>query len=148
MDLLCTDVGDRNVLEKMLEGGFAIGGEQSGHTIFLEHATTGDGQLTAIQLMRAIYGQKASAMAAVCQSYPQTLINVPVADKEAKAAVMASEALKAAIAEQEATLAGSGRILVRPSGTEALIRVMVEAKEEETAQTVAQKLSDFIKNLV
>ncbi len=147
LDLLCTDVGDRNVLEKMLEGGFAIGGEQSGHTIFLEHATTGDGQLTAIQLMRAIYGQKASAMAAVCQSYPQTLINVPVADKEAKAAVMASEALKAAIAEQEAVLAGSGRILVRPSGTEALIRVMVEAKEEETAQAVAQKLSDFIKNL-
>lgn len=147
MDLLCTDVGDRNVLEKMLEGGFAIGGEQSGHTIFLEHATTGDGQLTAIQLMRAIYGQKASAMAAVCQSYPQTLLNVPVADKEAKAAVMASEGLKAAIAEQEAVLAGSGRILVRPSGTEALIRVMVEAKEEETAQAVAQKLSDFIKNL-
>lgn len=147
MDLICTDVGDRNVLERMLEGGFAIGGEQSGHMIFLEHATTGDGQLTALQLLRAVCGQKASEMAAICASYPQVLINVPVSSKEQKSAIMASEALKQAVAQAETGLQGSGRVLVRPSGTEALIRVMVEAKEEVTAQTTAEKLSELIKTL-
>ena len=147
MDLICTDVGDRNVLERMLEGGFAIGGEQSGHMIFLEHATTGDGQLTALQLLRAVCGQKASEMATVCAGYPQVLINVPVSSKEQKSAIMASEALKQAVAQTEADLHGSGRVLVRPSGTEALIRVMVEAKEESTARTTAEKLSELIKTL-
>ena len=147
MNLICTDVGDRNVLEKMLEGGFAIGGEQSGHMIFLEHATTGDGQLTAMQLLRAVCGHKASELAAVCASYPQVLINVPVASKEQKSAVMVSEELKAAVAQAEADLNGSGRILVRPSGTEALIRVMVEAREENTAQDTAEKLAELIKTL-
>ena len=147
MDLICTDVGDRNVLEKMLEGGFAIGGEQSGHMIFLEHATTGDGQLTAMQLLRAVCGHRASELAAVCASYPQVLINVPVSSKEQKAAVMASGALKAAVAQAEDDLQGAGRVLVRPSGTEALIRVMVEAREEETAQTTAKKLAESIKSL-
>ena len=147
MDLICTDVGDRNVLEKMLEGGFAIGGEQSGHMIFLEHATTGDGQLTAMQLLRAVCGHRASELAAVCASYPQVLINVPVSSKEQKAAVMASGALKAAVAQAEDDLQGAGRVLVRPSGTEALIRVMVEAREEEIAQTTAKKLAESIKSL-
>lgn len=147
MELICTDVGDRNVLERMLEGGFAIGGEQSGHMIFLEHATTGDGQLTALQLLRAVCGQKASEMAAVCASYPQVLINVPVSSKEQKSVIMASEILKQAVAGAEAGLQGSGRVLVRPSGTEALIRVMVEAKEESTAQATAEKLSELIKTL-
>ena len=147
MELICTDVGDRNVLERMLEGGFAIGGEQSGHMIFLEHATTGDGQLTALQLLRAVCGQKASEMAAVCASYPQVLINVPVSSKEQKSVIMASETLKQAVAGAEAGLQGSGRVLVRPSGTEALIRVMVEAKEESTAQATAEKLSELIKTL-
>lgn len=148
MTLLCTDVGDRNVLERMLEGGFSIGGEQSGHTIFLEHSTTGDGQLTAIQLMGAVYGKKASQMASICASYPQVLLNVPVADKAQKEAVMASEALQAAITEEEEAMQGSGRILVRPSGTESLVRVMVEAKSETDAKETARKLSDFIKNLL
>lgn len=147
MNLICTDVGDRNVLEKMLEGGFAIGGEQSGHMIFLEHATTGDGQLTALQLLRAVCGQKASAMAAVCASYPQVLINVPVSSKEQKETIMASGALREAVAGAEAELGEDGRVLVRPSGTEALIRVMVEAKSERTAQATAKELAELIKNL-
>ena len=147
MELICTDVGDRNVLERMLEGGFAIGGEQSGHMIFLEHATTGDGQLTALQLLRAVCGQKASELARVCASYPQVLINVPVSSKEQKGVIMASEALKQAVTQAEAGLQGSGRVLVRPSGTEALIRVMVESKEESTAQATAEKLSELIKTL-
>ena len=147
MDLICTDVGDRNVLEKMLEGGYAIGGEQSGHMIFLEHATTGDGQLTALQLLRAVCGQKASVMAGVCASYPQVLLNVPLASKEQKTAIMASQELKVAITEEEERLQGNGRILVRPSGTEALIRVMVEAREEETAKSVAENLVEVVKKL-
>lgn len=147
MALVCTDVGDRNVLEQMQEGGFALGGEQSGHTIFPAYATTGDGQLTALQLLRSVWRQKASQAAAVCNSYPQTLINVPVSSKEQKISIMASAQLKAAIALEEEALAGSGRILVRPSGTEALIRVMAEAKTEQTAQAVAEKLADIIKNM-
>ena len=147
MDLICTDVGDRNVLERMLEGNFAIGGEQSGHMIFLEHATTGDGQLTALQLLRALQGRRASEAASVCVGYPQVLINVPVASKEQKTIVMASEQLKAAIAEEDAGLQGNGRILIRPSGTEALIRVMVEAKEDAIAQSVAEKLAELIKTI-
>ena len=101
----------------------------------------------SLQLLRAVCGQKASEMAAVCASYPQVLINVPVSSKEQKSAIMASEALKLAVAQAEDGLLGSGRVLVRPSGTEALIRVMVEAKEKVTAQTTAEKLSELIKTL-
>lgn len=147
MQLFCTDVGDRNVLEKMVEGDYVIGGEQSGHMIFREFSTTGDGQLTALQLLQAACGHKASELAKVCASYPQVLLNVPVADKESKLAVMADPGLQEAIAQEEAALNGTGRILVRPSGTESLVRVMVEAKEEATAQNVAKKLADFIKGL-
>ena len=149
IQLVCTNVGDRNVLEKMEAEGFVLGGEQSGHMIFRQYATTGDGQLAALQLLQIIRrsGKKASELARCCKRYPQELINVPVADKAQKEAVMASEKLKDAIARKEEELGGSGRILVRPSGTEALIRVMVEAKENETAKQCAQELTDFIKNL-
>ncbi len=149
MGLLCTDVGDRNVLEKMQEGGYVLGGEQSGHTIFLQYATTGDGQLTALQLLQVLRrsGKTASQLASICAVYPQTLINVPVADQAAKAAVMASPALQSAIQAAETSLAGQGRVLVRPSGTEALVRVMVEAKDQTQAVDVAQGLADVIKNL-
>lgn len=149
MGLLRADVGDRNVLEKMLEGGYVLGGEQSGHTIFLQYATTGDGQLTALQLLQILRrsGKTASQLASICSVYPQTLINVPVADQAAKAAIMASPALQAAIREAEASLADQGRVLVRPSGTEALVRVMVEAKNQAEAVAVARGLADIIKNL-
>ena len=146
MNLECTDVGDRNVLERMLEKGYALGGEQSGHMIFLEHATTGDGQLTALQMLALLKesGKKASELFGVCPRYPQVLINVPVADNDVKKSVMASSQLAQAIQQEETGLNGEGRILVRPSGTEALMRVMVEAKTGETARATAQRLADLV----
>ena len=148
MALFCTSVGDRNVLEKMEENGYVIGGEQSGHTIFRRYATTGDGQLTALQFLDLLCrsGKKSSQLVAGCKRYPQVLVNIPVADKAKKEAIMADEALQAAIDEQERALAGNGRVLVRPSGTEALIRVMVEAQTGEEARTVAGFLANMIKN--
>ena len=147
--LVCTSVGDRNVLEKMVECGYRIGGEQSGHMIFTEFATTGDGQLSALQFLQILAGAgvPASELVAPCQQYPQVLLNVPVsAERGVKESIMASEALKTAIAREEELLHGEGRILVRPSGTEALIRVMVEAKTEEIAQQSAEKLVKLIQD--
>ena len=149
-NLVCTDVGDRHVLEKMMECGYMIGGEQSGHTIFREFATTGDGELTALQFIQAYCegGVPASELVACCAQYPQELINVPVsAVGGVKQRIMADDRLWEQVKKQEESLRGDGRILVRPSGTEALIRVMVEAKTVETAHTVAQALADFIKTL-
>ena len=146
ISLECTSVGDRNVLERMLEKGYVIGGEQSGHMIFLEYATTGDGQLTALQILALLQrsGKKASELFGSCARYPQVLINIPVADNDRKKAVMASQALADAVAAEEEKLAGEGRVLVRPSGTEALMRVMVEARDQDTAQAAAQRLADQI----
>lgn len=148
MELFCTSVGDRNVLEKMEESGYVIGGEQSGHTIFRRYATTGDGQLTALQFLDLLCrsGKKASQLVTGCKRYPQVLINVPVADKAKKEAIMAAEEIRSAVSEQERSLAGNGRVLVRPSGTEALIRVMVEAQSEEIAQKTAELLANVIKS--
>ena len=149
MKLEITDVGDRNVLERMVEKGYGLGGEQSGHTIFLKYATTGDGQLSALQLLRVLKqsGKRASQLAEPCKVYPQVLLNVPVADKHAKERIMASDALAQAVARTEEALAGKGRVLVRPSGTEALVRVMVEATEDATAYAAAEDLVNLIKNL-
>lgn len=147
--LVCTSVGDRNVLEKMVECGYRIGGEQSGHMIFTEFATTGDGQLSALQFLQILAGAgiPASELVAPCPQYPQVLLNVPVlAERGVKESIMASEALKTAIAQEEELLHGEGRVLVRPSGTEALIRVMVEAKTEEIAQQSAEKLVKLIQD--
>lgn len=147
--LECTDVGDRNVLEYMLEHGCRLGGEQSGHMIFLEHATTGDGQLTALKLLALMKesGKKASEVFSVCPRYPQVLINIPVADNDVKKTVMASPLLAQAVQREQTALSGEGRVLVRPSGTEALMRVMVEAKTQEMAQETAQRLADLIQNM-
>ena len=149
MELHCTPVGDRNVLEKMLEHDFVIGGEQSGHTIFRAYATTGDGELTSLQFLQVLHrsGKKASELVADCRRYPQVLVNLPVESKEKKEAVMAAQALQDAIQAKEAALQGTGRILVRPSGTEALIRVMVEAQTQEAARACAEELVDVIKIL-
>jgi phosphoglucosamine mutase len=150
MTLLCTAVGDRHVLEKMLEGDYALGGEQSGHTIFREYATTGDGQLTALQFLRALAlsGKSTSELVSCCAQYPQELINVKLEDEPgAKERVLGSEVLRVAIAEQEKMLAGEGRILIRASGTEPLIRVMVEAKTDEIALNTATILAELIKKL-
>lgn len=142
-----TPVGDRNVLEEMERGGFVLGGEQSGHTIFRRYATTGDGELTALQLLSVVHksGQKASQLAAMCARYPQTLVNVKVDSKEKKESIMASPALQQAVAEAEAQLGDQGRVLIRPSGTEPLIRVMVEAKEQAQADAVAQSLAQLVR---
>ena len=150
IDLVCTAVGDRNVLEKMLECDYAIGGEQSGHTIFRAYATTGDGELTALQFLQVLCqsGKKASELVSCCAQYPQELINVKVSNAPGvKDQIMADESLWALAREKEAELNGEGRILLRPSGTEALIRVMVEAKTTEIALKVAQDLADYIKKL-
>lgn len=144
-----TKVGDRYVLEEMELEGYTLGGEQSGHVIFRDFATTGDGQLTALQFLRIpkASGRRASELVADCRQYPQVLVNVAVADNAQKQAIMASAALKEAIAGEERDLAGNGRILVRPSGTEALVRVMVEAETEETADSCAHRLANLIKTL-
>ena len=144
-----TKVGDRYVLEEMVKNGYAIGGEQSGHIIFLRHATTGDGQLSAVKLLSMCRerGQKLSRIGSMMERYPQVLINVPgpyaVQDKKN---LIASETVQNAVRQEEEKLGDSGRILVRPSGTEALLRVMVEAKEESVAQEVAQRLAKVIEN--
>ncbi len=148
--LVCTPVGDRNVLEKMLEFGYRIGGEQSGHTIFTDFATTGDGQLTALQFLQVLRrsGQKASELAAICPSYPQTLVNVKLANQPGlKEAVMACRELAESVRREEELLGGEGRVLVRPSGTEPLIRVMVEAKTDAQASECAARLADLVKSI-
>ncbi len=149
VNLVCADVGDRNVLEKMLVDGYALGGEQSGHMIFLDYATTGDGELTALQLLQRLKlsGKKASELASVCRRYPQVLVNVAVNGNEEKKRIMASQTLAEAVQKETDGLNGTGRVLVRPSGTEALIRVMVEAAEAAAAQACADRLAEVVKGI-
>ncbi len=149
MEFLATNVGDRYVLEKMEELGYALGGEQSGHMIFREFATTGDGELTALQVLQVLHksGMKASELFSQCKKYPQYLINVPVADNAMKEKIMSDPALSQTIEREEAALCGQGRVLIRPSGTEALIRVMVEGSDPKLAETCAENLANFIKNI-
>lgn len=147
MQLQCSAVGDRNVLEMMQLGGFCLGGEQSGHLIFLDDATTGDGQLAAVKLLEVVSnsGKKLSELAGAIPTYPQILHNIPIAGgNEIKDKIMSDKELTELIAEQQAKLGKRGRILVRPSGTEALIRVMVEATEDAEAESVVKILSDCI----
>lgn len=148
--VLTADVGDRHVRELMAQEDMILGGEQSGHIILLNHMPTGDGQLTALHFLSIIskYDMPVSQLIAAIPHYPQVLINVPGPhDAREKAELIASDAVQSAIAEQEGILNGDGRILVRPSGTEALLRVMVEAPKEETAQSVASKLAEIIQNI-
>jgi phosphoglucosamine mutase len=139
-----TKVGDRYVLEAMRAGGFILGGEQSGHIVMLEHATTGDGVLTALHLMNrmATSGQSLAQLASVMTRLPQVLINVPDVDKSR---ATTDPALSAAVVEAEAELGESGRVLLRPSGTESLVRVMVEAESYEAASGVAHRLADVVR---
>jgi len=135
-----TAVGDRYVLEAMLAGGYALGGEQSGHIIMTEHATTGDGTLTAVQLACRVAGsgRPLSELASVVQAFPQVLINVGGVDK---ARAGTDPGVLAGVDQAEAELGESGRVLLRPSGTEPLVRVMVEAATEDQANAVAQALA-------
>ena len=141
-----TAVGDRYVLENMLKNGYNIGGEQSGHIIFLDHSTTGDGQLSALMLLNVIKntGKSLSALAAEMQVYPQVLVNVTVT-AEGKAAYASDEAIKAKIEETETKLGDDGRVLVRLSGTEPLIRVMLEGKDLDMITSFANEIADLVK---
>ena len=139
-----TKVGDRYVLEAMKASGYSLGGEQSGHVIMIDHATTGDGILTALHVLARMAEKRASLadLASVMTRLPQVLVNVPGVDK-----TRADEdpILAAAIAEAEADLGESGRVLLRASGTEPLVRVMVEAGSAEHAQAVAEGLADVVR---
>jgi phosphoglucosamine mutase len=138
-----TAVGDRYVLEELRSGSFSLGGEQSGHVVLPSHATTGDGLLTALRLMARMTttGRPLAELAGVVERLPQVLVNVPVADK---AAVGTSSQVADAVAAEEAALAGRGRVLLRPSGTEQVVRVMVEAPTEDTARDVAGRLAGLV----
>ncbi|SEK29994.1 phosphoglucosamine mutase [Blastococcus sp. DSM 46786] len=138
-----TAVGDRYVLEALRAHDLSLGGEQSGHLVFLEHATTGDGLLTGLALLSRMAGTGASLaeLASVVQRLPQVLVNVPVSDR---LAVSASDEVAAAVNAVEAELGGTGRVLLRPSGTEQLVRVMVEAPTQEQADAVAQRLAAVV----
>ncbi|WDM12062.1 phosphoglucosamine mutase [Streptomyces lavenduligriseus] len=142
--LVQTAVGDRYVLEEMKEHGYALGGEQSGHVIVLDHATTGDGTLTGLLLAARVAqtGRTLRELASVMERLPQVLINVPDVDKSR---VKTSADLAAAVAEAERELGETGRVLLRPSGTEPLVRVMVEAADIEQARAVAGRLADAVK---
>jgi phosphoglucosamine mutase len=144
--LLETAVGDRYVLEALRAHGFALGGEQSGHVILPANATTGDGILTALHLMArmAETGRSLADLAAVITRLPQVLVNVRVADR---AAVCSSPPVLAAVAEEEQRLGESGRVLLRPSGTEQLVRVMVEAVSTEVAEQTAARIADVVRSV-
>ncbi len=145
--LVTAAVGDRNVLEEMLKGDYVLGGEQSGHLIFLEHSTTGDGQMTAVRFLDilAASGKRVSQLMAGIEQYPQVLVNVPVRP-EAKYTLTTYPAIKEQILSAEKQLGGDGRVLVRPSGTEALVRVMVEGREKTLVDTLAARIAEEIKN--
>ncbi|MEV6199149.1 phosphoglucosamine mutase [Streptomyces sp. NPDC051771] len=145
LTLLQTAVGDRYVLESMKEHGYALGGEQSGHVIVLDHATTGDGTLTGLMLAArvAATGKSLAELASVMERLPQILINVKDVDKSR---VATSGELAAAVTDAERELGTTGRVLLRSSGTEPLVRVMVEAADIEQARSVAQRLADVVKS--
>jgi len=140
-----TAVGDRYVLDRMEEGGYTLGGEQSGHVILRRLATTGDGLLTALQVLDVVRrsGRPLVELAGVVQRLPQVLLNVKVAGA-AKEALAGSDLVRAAVADVEAELGDRGRILLRPSGTEPLVRVMVEAPTDTLAHAAARRVADVV----
>jgi phosphoglucosamine mutase len=144
--VVATAVGDRYVLEAMRSFGYTLGGEQSGHLIMSEHATTGDGLLTALHTTAEVVrsGQPLAKLASVMQRFPQVLVNVSGVDKLR----VDAPAIAAAVAEEEHELGEQGRVLLRPSGTEPLVRVMVEADTAERAQLVADRLAAVVRKTI
>jgi phosphoglucosamine mutase len=141
--LRTTAVGDRYVLEDLRAGGYSLGGEQSGHVVLPRHATTGDGLLTALRLMARMAATRHSLaeLASVVAVLPQVLINVDVSDREK---VVAAPEVARAVAAAEAELGATGRVLLRPSGTEQLVRVMIEAASEEQAKSCALRIVEVV----
>lgn len=145
ISFIATKVGDRFVLEEMLQEDYVFGGEQSGHVIFGDYASTGDGQLTSIQLLSLVKrsGKKLSELASVMKRYPQCIINVTVS-KDGKLAYYTDSVIKAAIDEAKKEFGDNGRIVVRPSGTEPLIRVMTEGEDRVQTESIAKRVSEII----
>jgi phosphoglucosamine mutase len=143
IEVVTTGVGDRYVLEALRERELSLGGEQSGHVVFTDAATTGDGLLTALQIMACVAtaGRPLGELASVVQRLPQVLINVQVKDKEG---VAASGAVLSAVVAAERELGDDGRVLLRASGTEQLVRVMVEAPTQEHADSIARRVADIV----
>ncbi|KJF20338.1 phosphoglucosamine mutase [Rhodococcus sp. AD45-ID] len=143
IDVVTAAVGDRYVLEELRTGGYSLGGEQSGHVVFPGFGTTGDGVLTGLRLLArmAQTGKSSSQLAATMTSLPQVLVNVRVEDK---AAVAAATSVMAAVADAERVLGDAGRVLLRPSGTEQLVRVMVEAADLGVARKLADELAETV----
>ncbi|MBN2980453.1 MULTISPECIES: phosphoglucosamine mutase [Cohnella] len=139
-----TAVGDRYVMEEMVRGGYNLGGEQSGHVIFLDYNTTGDGILTALQLVDTVVasGKKLGELKQMMRKYPQVLVNVRVADKSRYAG---NRAIEEAVSDAERALGDNGRVLVRPSGTEALIRVMAEGPDRSEIERHVESIADVIR---
>lgn len=140
-----TKVGDRYVLENMLENGYNLGGEQSGHVIFLDDNTTGDGLLSALHLLQVMVAtkKKLSELAQIMEVLPQALVNAKVPNHKKESYMEYSE-IAEAIGELEKKFAGEGRVLIRPSGTEPLVRVMIEGKDQEVIQQEAKQLAELI----
>ncbi|HUZ53092.1 MAG TPA: phosphoglucosamine mutase [Streptosporangiaceae bacterium] len=145
IEVIETPVGDRYLLAAMLDGKYVLGGEQSGHIIMLDHSSTGDGMLTSVQLLAtaAARGQSLAELAAVMTRFPQVLVNV---HGVSKAKVAASAELAAAVADATTELGETGRVLVRPSGTEPAVRVMVEAVDSGQAHQIADRLADVVRS--
>ena len=144
LDDVITQVGDRYVVEEMRKNDYNLGGEQSGHVLFLDYNTTGDGMLTGVQLLNIMKqtGKKLSELASEVTIYPQKLVNIRVSDKYG---AMDVPAIKQAIEEAEAEMNGDGRILVRPSGTEPLLRVMAEAPTDEKVDYYVGKIAAVVR---
>jgi len=144
ISFLRTKVGDRYVVEEMLKKGSIIGGEQSGHIILLDYNNTGDGLITALMVLKVILdsGKSLSQLASIVTKYPQILINIPVSSKDS---FLRDNYLQEFIKREEQFLSDRGRILVRPSGTEPLVRVMVEAMEEVQMKEIAEKIAREIR---
>ncbi len=144
VEVITAAVGDRYVLEAMRSGGYVLGGEQSGHVIMSDHATTGDGVLAALHVAErmASTGSTLTELAAVMHRLPQTMVNVPNVDKSK---AHSDATLQSAVREAEAELGDTGRVLLRPSGTEPLVRVMVEAESAAQADALAHRLADVVK---
>lgn len=145
INFVATKVGDRYVLEKMLECNYIVGGEQSGHVIYKDFANTGDGELTSVQILNILSkcNKKLSELASVMKRYPQVLLNVKVTE-DAKGLYDNDEQVTQVIKEVEESLNGEGRVLIRPSGTEALIRVMIEGLDQNDINKKAKKIADVI----
>lgn len=145
IDIVKTAVGDRYVLEEMLANGYVLGGEQSGHIIFLEHNTTGDGLLTGLQLIQVMKetGRKLSELNSIMTNFPQVLINAKVKN-ELKNLYLEDEKIKSEIEKIEKMFHGEGRVVIRPSGTEPLVRVMIEGKDRKKIEDIAKGLARLI----